>query len=93
MRDYIMSNDKFLKASAWLAIVSGVVAAIIGFIGVFIGESKIFSSNRLLDLLVVLMGLLCAGLGAERLGPLEKLLTATQNIERLRWLNTTSEIY
>jgi|SRR6267378_863725 len=88
-----MFTEKYSKAAAWIAIVAGALAIIIGVIGGIIGESRIFTTNLLLSLLIALMGLLCAGLGAERLGPMERLINATQNIGRLRWLSTGAEVY
>jgi len=88
-----MLTDKFSKAGARILIGAGVLAFIIGVIGGITEADWPFSGNLLLSLILAFIGLLCAGLGAERLGPMEKLIDATKNIGRFRWINTGAEVY
>jgi len=95
-----MSRDLFSKTTAWIYICLGGLAVLWDGIAIILEHRGHDQTNLLLALGLFGIGVLLAGLGAERLGPMKTLMetqmatmAALKNDGRFRCLDTPGKIY
>lgn len=81
-----MFSDLFSRVSAWTLIAAGIVALIYPIV-----QTVLHVSDDAVILIV--LGLICIGVGAERLGPMERLMNAVGDNRHLHLLRTKGDVY
>jgi hypothetical protein len=98
MIDKIVDNLS-LKAYAYLLILAGPFALIASIVSASFDTAHPLAEKLPAIFIVATLALLCAGLGFERLGPIEKLKILAEDLGsmnrgvRSRWLPTGAEVY